>query len=415
MESYAPLLAEPRFQRLWSARVISRFGSALGYVVLIWYTYAETSSALAVVYVGLADFVPTILVGLFSGALVDRYERRSVIVLSTLARSAAMGALALSLDLLGFHLELIVGACVLFSLCATFFGPASQALLPEITATEHLDRANGLFESTESIVGIAGSALAGGLIVTVGAVPSLGVDAVAYLVAAVLIALIGGAAILPGDAAREAPILAQVREALGYLRGAIGLLELTVATLIENFLFGFVLTFVVVYVSDSLHGTALVYGALEALLAAGWGVGGVLVSPLRLTRHTGRLAIASTIGLGLGTVALVLAPVAPLALPVFLGVGVLQGMANVAWLSTVQAMVPGPLQGRYFALDNALSYAAIPAAQIAGGLLILTRGLSFTFLVAGAGLCLAGLGFLALPDLRRIGYDPRPGAAPANS
>ncbi len=330
-----------------------------------------------------------------------------MIVLSTLARSAAMGALVLSLDLLGFHLALILGACVLFSLCATFFAPASQALLPEITAKEHLDRANGLFESTESIVGIAGSALAGGLIVTVGAIPSLGVDAAAYLVAAVLIAWIGGTALLPSETAREGPLRVQVREAFRYLRGAVGLLELTVSTLIENFLFGFVLTFVVVYVSDSLHGTALVYGALEALLAAGWGLGGVLVSPLRLTRHAGRLAIVSTLGLGLATVALVFAPLVPVALAVFLGVGVLQGMANVAWLSTVQAVVPGPLQGRYFALDNALSYAAIPAAQIAGGLLILTRGLSFTFLVAGVGLCVAGLGFLSLPDLRNIGYDAR--------
>lgn len=415
MESYAPLLAEPRFQRLWSARVISRFGSALGYVVLIWYTYAETGSALAVVYVGLADFIPTILVGLFTGALVDRYERRAVIVLSTLARSAAMAALVLSLDLLGFHLLLILGASVLFSLCATFFGPASQALLPEIAAKEHLDRANGLFESTESIVGIAGSALAGGLIVTVGAIPSLGVDAAAYLVAAVLIALIGGTAILPSGAAPDGPILVQVREAFRYLRGVVGLLELTMATLVENFLFGFVLTFAVVYVSDSLHGTALVYGALEALLAAGWGLGGVLVSPLRLTRHAGRLAIASTLGLGLGAVALVCAPVVPVALPIFFGVGVLQGTANVAWLSTVQAIVPGPLQGRYFALDNALSYAAIPAAQIAGGLLILTHGLSFTFLLAGAGLCIAGLGFLALPDLRAVGYDARaPPPTPAS-
>ena len=70
MTSQLPLSTNPGFQRLWSARVISRFGSALGYVVLIWYVYAQTGSALAVVYVGLAEFVPTIAFGILSGALV---------------------------------------------------------------------------------------------------------------------------------------------------------------------------------------------------------------------------------------------------------------------------------------------------------------------------------------------------------
>ncbi len=121
-----------RFTRLWIARLVSRFGSALGYVVLIWFVYAETGSALAVVYVGLAEFLPTVAVGLFSGAVVDRYERRRVIVLSTLGRSAAMGALVVVLYLLGFNLAIIVLASAIFAICATFFGPGSQALLPEL-------------------------------------------------------------------------------------------------------------------------------------------------------------------------------------------------------------------------------------------------------------------------------------------
>jgi MFS transporter, DHA3 family, macrolide efflux protein len=271
MNGSSSLSSNSNFTRLWSARVVARFGSALGYVVLIWYVYAVTGSALAVVYVGLAEFVPTTGFGILSGALVDRYDRKRVIVLSTLGRSAAMGALVVALYLLGFDLLLIVLAAAVFSICATFFGPASQALLPEIVPREGLDKANGLFESSESIVAIAGSAAAGILVVAIGAIPSLGVDAASYLVGALFIALIGATVAAKKLPTGSESLAREVREGLTYLRRTRGLLQLTLVALVSNFLFSIVLTFLVVYTSNVLHGTALVYGGLEALLAAGWG------------------------------------------------------------------------------------------------------------------------------------------------
>jgi MFS transporter, DHA3 family, macrolide efflux protein len=408
MSGFGPLWRNPKFTRLWDARLVSRFGSALGYVVLIWLTFAETGSSLAVAYVGLAEFIPTVGVGLLSGALVDRLDRRRVIIVSVLGRSAAMAALVLALELLGFHLVLIVAASAVFALCATFFAPGSQALLPEIVAKEHLDRANGLFESSESVVGIAGNAVAGVLILAVGAVPSLGVDALGYLVAALFIVWMGATTTLSGpDRPPAEPLLHQVREGLRYLGRTLGLLEITLISLVLNFLFSFVLTFFVVYTADLLHGSALVYGVLEALLAAGWGLGGLLVGRFRLTRFTGRLAAASGIADGVAVLGLVFVPVVPVALAVFLAIGVVQGVTNVAWLSTVQAIVPERLQGRYFATDNMLSFAGIPAAQIVGGVLITLHGISFTFLLAGLGCLVAGGVGLLLRELRSVGYDPR--------
>lgn len=390
--------------------MVSRFGSALGYVVLIWYVFAETGSALAVVYVGLAEFIPTIAFGLFAGVLVDRYSRRRVVILSTLGRSAAMGALVVGLHLLGFDLAIIVLAAVVFSVCATFFGPGSQALLPEIVAREDLDRANGYFESSESIVAIAGSALAGVLVITVGAVPSLGIDAASYLVGALFIALIAGTVGAKASPAVEKRLLSQVAEGLAYLRRATGLLELTLVALLTNFLFSIVLTFLVVYTVQSLHGTALSYGALEALLAAGWGIGGLSVSRLRLTRYTGRFWALTGLVEGVEVLFLVLVPSLTVALPLFLVIGVWQGVLNVTWLSSVQALVPSDLQGRYLATDNAISYAAIPASQIVGGVLIVAIGLPCTFLFVAVGSLVVGVGFVWLRSLRTFGYDPRTSA-----
>lgn len=407
MRGWSTLLSDRQFGRLWSARLVSRFGSALGYVVLIWYTFTATGSALAVVYVGLAGFVPTVAFGLFAGALVDRYERRSVIVLSTLGRSAAMAALVIALLFLGFNLTLILLATVVFAVCATFFGPGSQALLPEVIPREHLDRANGLFESSESIVGIVGTAVAGVAVVAVGAIPSLGMDAAAYLVGAIFVALIGTTVAAPRLPESSERMLDQVREGLAYLRRALGLLELTVVALITNFLWSIILTFLVVYSVLALHGSAVVYGGIEAAMAAGWGIGGLAVGRFGLTRYTGRLWTLTGLVDGAAILVLVFAPLVPMALAVFLAAGTWQGLLNVSWLSSVQALVPERLQGRYLALDNSISYAAIPASQVLGGLLVVVSGLSFTFLIAAVGSLVAGVGFLGFRELWRFGYDPK--------
>jgi MFS family permease len=412
MNGSLSLSVNSNFQRLWAARVVSRFGSALGYVVLIWFVYAETGSALAVVYVGLAEFIPTVALGIFSGAIVDRYERRRVVVLSTLGRSAAMAGLVLFLYLGGFSLAIIVLASALFSVFATFFGPGSEALLPEIVPRESLDRANGLFESSESIVAIAGSAAAGGLVVTVGAVPSLGIDAASYLVGALFVALIGASVVSRKPDARSGDLVRETREGLAYLRRAVGLLQGTLAGLVTNFLFSIVLTFLVVYTSSLLHGSALVYGGIEALLAAGWGVGGLLVGRLRLTRFTGRFVALTGFVEGAIVLVMVLLPLPTVALPLMFLVGLWQGVLNVAWLSTVQAGVPHEVQGRYLSTENAISYAAIPGSQILGGVLIVVSGLPFTFILVGIGSLAASVGFLFLNRLWHLGYDPRTAQLP---
>ena len=266
-------------------------------------------------------------------------------MLSTLGRSAAMGALVVSLYVGGFSLAIIVIAAAVFSICATFFGPGSQALLPELIPREGLDRANGLFESSESIVAIAGSAAAGVLIVTVGAIPSLGIDAASYVVAALFIALIGATVAPKAQIARTEGLFQEVREGLAYLRNAKGLFQLTIASLVMNFLFSIVLTFLVVYTSKELHGSAVVYGVIEALLAAGWGIGGLLVGRLRLTRYTGRLAVLAGFVEGAIVLGLILLPTLTVVFPLVLAVGIWQGVLNVSWLSTVQAGFPRNFKG----------------------------------------------------------------------
>ena len=103
--------------------------------------------------------------------------------------------------------------------------------------------------------------------------------------------------------------------------------------------------------------------------------------------------------------ALVLIPEPIVAFSAIFLVGVFIGFAVTTWLSIVQIIVPNEMQGRYFGIDQLGSLAVIPVGQIIGGLAIAAFGISWTYGIAGGGIVLTTLPFLASADLRKLGYS----------
>jgi MFS family permease len=409
------------FLYLFSARTIAQFGNTFGAIALIWYVYAKTGSPIALTLVGLAEIVPLLGLGLFSGALVDRYERRRTTGASALGRGAAMGILIASVLLLGFNLAVVLAVVVGFSIVSTFMGPASTALLPQIVAKDEISRANGVIQAAGNTVAIIGMSMAGVLIALVGVLPALTIDAVSFVVSGAMVLMISSRAISVSSSAASNPsssLWKEVADGIRYLRSQVALLELTLSALSLNFFATLSGLFVVVYVTQVLKGGSLMFGAVNAVDAAGLAIGSLIVGPTRLTRFTGRLwAIAGIVfGAFLGLLVIV-----PLSLPtgwdvflaigiIYLGFGLFGGAIGTAWLSTAQAVVPEEFQGRYFALDNLGSFAATPAAQVTGGLLTSARGILTTYAVSAAGCAVFGGFFVTRKELRSLSYDP--GKAP---
>jgi hypothetical protein len=83
-------------------------------------------------------------------------------------------------------------------------------------------------------------------------------------------------------------------------------------------------------------------------------------------------------------------------------VGVLSGVANTSYLTCVQRVVPGPLLGRFFAIDEVGSFAVIPLGQIVGGILVVTAGVDAAFLIAGLGTAASSFVLLASRPAREL-------------
>ena len=122
-------------------------------------------------------------------------------------------------------------------------------------------------------------------------------------------------------------------------------------------------------------------------------------------KRAGLVWIVTGVLIGVLIVALVLIPEAIVAFSAIFLVGVLIGFAVTTWLSIVQIIVPNEMQGRYFGIDQLGSLGVIPVGQIIGGLAIAAFGISWTYGIAGAGIVLTTLPFLASADLRKLGYS----------
>jgi MFS family permease len=401
---YARLLGSPAYARVFTAGLGSTLGSAVSAICLVWIVYSETGSALDVALVGTAWLVGAILFSVFGGTLVDRYDRRRLMIVSDIARAVAMAAVVVVLMFHGFDLSTILAANFVVGAFTTVFNPAEQAIVPALVETPLVADANGLVRSSRSAAQFVGTSLGGALIVTVGAIAGVAANAVTFAVSAAL--LLG--MVVPGisrPTRAGSGYLADVREGFRWLGRDTGFLQLTISATFFNFCGALIGTFIVVFSTTLLHGSALVFAVLLAAEVVGNGIGSLLVSRTGGVQYAGR---SWTIGAGVasGAVAVLLAlfPSVPVAIACFFLFGLFGGYAVTAWLTAAQLLVPTEMQGRYFGVDALGSIAIIPAAQIGGAFLIEAYGVQPTYLWVGVLWLIVGVVFLFPRAVARVGY-----------
>lgn len=398
-------LRSPTFRSLFGSSVTSTLGAAISLVSVNWIIYHYTHSALDITYLGLTGIVPGIVLGLTAGVVADRYNRRSLMVTSDIARMAGMGLLTVALFVSGFSLPLILATMILVNCFSALFTPASQAILPNLVAKGALEDANGLLQSLNGVAYSAGSAAGGIFVITLGAIWGLGINALTYALSAMFLIQIATQLGRPrGGASRASRAFGtELREGLGYVFEHKSIFEVSFGYLPSNFLSSCVSPFFVVYVAVKFGGNAAVYGYLVAALAAGTAAGALLVGRVRARRVAGILMGVCLVAEGICFVILAFSSSLALTLLAAVGDGLTIGFANTIYYSTIQAVVPGEVLGRVMSVGDFGSFASIPAGLVAGGLLIATYGVATVYLVAGLGVVLTGAILLSLRDFRKFG------------
>src|SRR3989441_7352804 len=219
MAKPAPLWRHRDFMLMWLGQSVSRLGDQFtGLAIPVIAVYVLGAGPFENGLLGFAGTLPFLLFGLLVGVWVDRRQRRSVLILADLGRGAIIGTIAF----LGLASLLQMTYLYVFSffigILTVFFDVAYPAYLPVLVERRQLVDANSMLETSNSVAGTGGNALAGAVIQILRAPLSMVFDAASFLFSAgTLFAIRKREA--PPDAAQRRSVLAEVAEGLKIVVG----------------------------------------------------------------------------------------------------------------------------------------------------------------------------------------------------
>jgi MFS family permease len=260
-----------RFAKLWTASTLSALGTGLTVVAAPLYVSARTSNALIVSATTGVAMLPWLLFALPAGVLVDRVDRRRLMVAVDWARAAGMGLLAVAI--VGGWSSIVLLDLVLFLINTgeTAFEPAAQSMVPAVVAREQLERANGWLVGglTLSRYMIAGP-LGGFLFIVAASIPFFA-NAGTYAASAVLVGLVGGSyrVTRPDTAGRRLKVRAEVTEGLRWLLKQRMLRTMAILIGLLNITLAAATAVLVLLAKERLHVGSVGYGSLFTCMAVG--------------------------------------------------------------------------------------------------------------------------------------------------
>jgi len=357
----ATLVKNKRFWIFWGGQSLSKIGDRLHYISLMWYVVQLTDSGTAMGQILLASSLPIVLLAPKAGDMIDRLNRKWVLIVADLLRAvAALGiGLLATAEQLNFPLLLILTA--LTAVGTTFFQPSVNALLPLIVRQEDLLRANSVNESSTQVAGMAGPVLAG------IALSFLAPSIIFFLNA--LSFLIGALAALPltVQPVEKKRIASGFQEGIRYLKTRPDLKDIALTFAVLNFAVSFMEVYIPFLSKDGLNGGSKELGLLFAAIFAGAFMASVGLVIKKEIHQWGKVIGGGIFLMGLSFASVFflrqLLPVLVAFVCIGLGWGVFSTNARVY----IQKTVENERRGRVFVINSAISNIMMPPAYALAG------------------------------------------------
>ncbi|MBO3741202.1 MFS transporter [Actinoplanes flavus] len=377
------------FALFLTARAVSVLGDRVAGVVLPLAVLAGTGSAVSAGLVAAALQLPSVIGAVHLGALVDRFDRRTLMICSDVVNAVAYVGIGAELLLADGRLPVLIALALAAGVADTVFTTASGSHLPYLADEKQLMRANGLVEGSDAAATLAGPAIGGWLMQAFGTFTAFLTNAASFLVSAVMIAFLPGHRATPGEGEpADESVLAGLRligrdRRQRLLLTAAGYMHLLAAVAYLPLL---------VRMRDELGLGPQVIGLVIAAAGVGGLISGLVVARWCETRHWAPLlaAVLAVNGAATGLLA-----VAGSAVWLAATVLVLDGASALAFIivaATRQRITLDHLRGRVLAAGGAVTALVRMVGVVAVGALTDALGPAPVL----AGLALAGVPFVLL-------------------
>jgi hypothetical protein len=422
-------LKERDFALFWLGWTVSLIGDGFFLVAIAWQVFDLWNSPTALALVGVAESIPLVAFLLVGGVAADRFERRKVLILSSLLRGACVALLGLLA--MGGALELwhIFVLAAFFGAGQAFQGPAAGAIIPDLVPKHLLVQANSLAQFVRQLAfALVGPAVGGLVVHKLGAGTAFLVDAGTYAFAIATLSLLRRRPAAAQHEEERASMRADIVDGLRFVRQHVWLWGTLAWALVALLLIWGPFQVLLPYlVKNHLGGDA---GDLGLVFAAG-GLGAVLLSlavgQFGLPRRhiTFMYAVWAIASLQIAAYTLADAPWQAMAIA-FVGEAC-WAAGLLVWITLMQRVVPPELLGRVKSVDWLLSTGLVPVSFAITGPIAGWLGVENVMLGAGIAASILTVAFFFLPGMRdtetpahmrRVILSELPGqeaAAPASS
>jgi DHA3 family macrolide efflux protein-like MFS transporter len=397
-----------RFFTFWGGQTFSLFGSALVQFALVWYLTRETGSATILATATLVALLPQIVLGPMAGALVDRWNRRIIMM-------AADGLIAVATIVLIYlfatrhvqiwHIYLIL---MVRSLGQAFHFPAMQASTSLMVPEKYLTRISGANQTLNGAINIIAPPTGALLLEVLPMQGVLSIDIVTGLLAILPLVFIHiPNPIRRDETGQEQPqgsFIQDVRKGLRYVASWPGLLAIMVMATLINFLLTPTSALMPLLVTKHFGLGAFEFGLMDSAWGSGVILGGLILSAWGGFKRKVATSMLGIIGIGVGIMIVGLAP-SNLYVMAIIGMafaGIMNPITNGPLFALVQSSVRPDMQGRVMSLIISAATAMSPLSLLVAGPVSDVIGIRTWFWFGGAICLLMGVGAFFVPAIMNV-------------
>lgn len=391
------------FAIIWPSQFISILTSSIvGFSTVFWLSL-ETKSAQVLAFAVLSSFLPYVLLGLFAGVYIDRWNRKKIMILSDLF--IAVCTLILFFVLLSGSMNLgyfyILFACR--AIGGAFHSPSFQASIPLLAPESELTRIAGINQSIYSasniVAPVAGAALIGFLDIKY----ILLLDVIGALVACTALLFVK----IPNPVKKETQehVWREIKECFTAVRATKGLSYLFICFMLVSLAIMPVAVLFPLITVNHFGGTSLQMGLIEMVWGAGALAGGLMIGLKKVKINKVLLINFSYLLLGFYLAMSGLLPADGFLWFLTLTVigGVAMSVFNALFTAIIQYHIDPGVLGRVFSVFFSLTMLPSVVGIVASGFLAEELGITTVFLIGGIMICLVGIVSFFIPAVRHLG------------
>jgi DHA3 family macrolide efflux protein-like MFS transporter len=385
-----------RFRSLWIAELISTIGDSLVDIAAAILVYRLTGSALSVGLVLMATAAPALVVGLFAGVIVDRYDRKRIMVVCDMLRGIFVLTIPLLVGTLGVWYLYV--AVALVSAVGTFFHPAHASVLPEIASDEELAAANSML----AISGFGSTAVgfaAGGILAAAANVNwAFYIDAATFIVSALIISTIAIPKVQPDETTSAESVFKNLSTGIKYLWKNDVLRSFLIIAAGVAVAFGLHNALLLPFAVEALGADEFVFGLQEGLTSLAFVFGSLFMATRADRLREGQWLTIAYIGMGVVGVLYALATNIPVAIVLIMISGFFNAPSSIAGRLIVQRQTTREVRGRVASTVSVASNVFFLVGMILVGLADYFD-IRTVYLVTAAATLALGVATAVLPGL----------------